>query len=692
MGSGKAFNAIFLVVFLGWLMIWIMLPTNNYKLKWNPDLILKLNSTYFQSQGTNLLLLSFPIMLIAALGCVHLHMQSISVDTLSQSSGKSFWRRPVLVMAPIGIVTAMELTFAAMFIVLLAWSLANYLHVSFLHLHMHKVGETVGQAKFRSVSLRLGYIGNICWAFLFFPVTRGSSLLPLVGLTSESSIKYHIWLGHVSNFLFAFHSVGFFIHWFVTDQMVLALEWSKDYVSNVAGVIAFAVSLVMWATSIPRIRRKMFELFFYSHHLYFLYIVFYILHVGPAYLCMILPGIFLFLIDRYLRFLQSCQRVRLVSARLLPRGFAELNFAKSPGHKYNPGSILFVNMPSVSRLQWHPFTVTSNCNLEPDTISVVLRNKGVWTGMLCQQLSSAADRIEASVEGPYGPSKSHFLSHELLVMVSGGSGITPFISIFREIIHQSTKPGRQVPRLLFISAFKNATDLSSLALLLPSSDASLDLSKVQFQIEAYVTQETEQPATNFEKPAPTTLTRFKPNPLDTPVSPTLGPNSWLWLGAILSSSFAMFLLLLGIVTRYYIYPIDQDKSKTYHYSYRCLWDMFLACLCIFVSSSVVFLWCKKQNGANTIQVQSTDVATPTTFPAAAMSLAEVESLPNDCIAQSTNVHYGSRPDLKKILFDRKEADVGVLVCGPRKMRHEVAKICSASSVKTLHFEAISFTW
>ncbi|CAM8976347.1 unnamed protein product [Rhodiola kirilowii] len=631
MGSGKAFNAIFLIVFLGWLMIWIMLPTNNYKLKWNPDLTLKLNSTYFQSQGTNLLLLSFPIMLIAALGCVHLHMQSISVDTLSQSSGKSFWRRPVLVMAPIGIVTAMELTFAAMFIVLLAWSLANYLHVSFLHLHMHKVGETVGQAKFRSVSLRLGYIGNICWAFLFFPVTRGSSLLPLVGLTSESSIKYHIWLGHISNFLFAVHSVGFFIHWFMTDQMVLALEWSKDYVSNVAGVIAFAVSLVMWATSIPRIRRKMFELFFYSHHLYSLYIVFYILHVGPAYLCMIFPGIFLFLIDRYLRFLQSCQRVRLVSARLLPCGFAELNFAKSPGHKYNPGSILFVNMPCVS-------------------------------------------------------------SHELLVMVSGGSGITPFISIFREIIHQSTKPGRHVPRLLFISAFKNATDLSSLALLLPSSDASLDLSKVQYQIEAYVTQETEQAATNFEKPAPTTLIRFKPNPLDTPVSPTLGPNSWLWLGAILSSSFAMFLLLLGIVTRYYIYPIDQDKSKTYHYSYRCLWDMFLACLCIFVSSSVVFLWCKKQNGANTIQVQSTDVATPTTFPAAAMSLAEVESLPNDCIAQSTNVHYGSRPDLKKILFDRKEADVGVLVCGPRKMRHEVAKICSASSVKNLHFEAISFTW
>uniref|UniRef100_A0A7N0TF09 FAD-binding FR-type domain-containing protein n=1 Tax=Kalanchoe fedtschenkoi TaxID=63787 RepID=A0A7N0TF09_KALFE len=694
MGSRRAFQAILLVVFSGWLMIWIMLPTNHYKLKWVPDLNLKLNSTYFEAQGTNLLLLSFPIMLIAALGCVYLHIHSMPANYFPKSSGKSgrlcFSGRPVLVMAPLGIVSATELIFAAMFIALLIWSLANYLLVSFRHPYMSRMGEPVWQTRFRSVSLRLGYIGNICWAFLFFPVTRGSSILPLVGLTSESSIKYHIWLGHLSNLLFALHSVGFFIYWIMTDQMVLALEWSKDYVSNVAGEIAFALSLVIWATSIPWIRRTMFELFFYTHHLYILYIVFYILHVGPAYTCMILPGIFLFVIDRYLRFLQSRQRVKLVSARILPSGFAELNFAKAPGLKYNPTSILFVNIPSVSRLQWHPFTVTSNCNLQPDTLSVVIRNKGTWTQKLCQQLT-AADHVEASVEGPYGPTKFDFLRHELLVMVSGGSGITPFISVFREIIYQSTKTGSHLPRVLLISTFKNAADLAAIDLLLPSSGASLDLSKVQFQIEAYVTKDLEESAANVQKPVQTTCHQFKSNPLDTPVSPTLGPNSWLWLGAILSSSFVMFLLLLGIVTRYYIYPIDQDISKVYLYSYRCVWDMFLACLCIFISSSIVFLWCKKQNAAIIMQVQNWELSTPTASPAS-MFHAEVESLPLQSLAQSINVHYGSRPNLKKILFDRKEADVGVLVCGPRNMRHEVAKICSAGLAENLHFESISFNW
>lgn len=192
------------------------------------------------------------------------------------------------------------------------------------------------------------------------------------------------------------------------------LEWSSTYVSNVAGVIAFVVSLAMWVTSISRVRRKKFEVFFYSHHLYVLYVFFYILHVGVAYLCMILPGIFLFLIDRYLRFLQSRQRTRLVSARLLPCGTTELTFSKNPGLKYNPASILFVNVPNISRLQWHPFTITSNCNTEPDKLSVAIKSQGSWSQKLYKQLSSSSspssvDSFEVSTEGPYGPTSFHFL-------------------------------------------------------------------------------------------------------------------------------------------------------------------------------------------------------------------------------------------------------------------------------------------
>ncbi|KAL4595076.1 hypothetical protein ACB092_12G065800 [Castanea dentata] len=696
MSMETALRMIFIVVFLGWLMVWVLLPTKTYTQAWTPKLKTKLNSTYFGVQGTNLLLLTFPMMFIAALSCVYLHIQKKPKNFNSKSVVKSnllaFWRRPVLVMAPLGIVTAMELAFAAMFVVLLIWSLSNYLYVSFGHLHMHKAGEKVWQAKFRSVSLRLGYVGNICWAFLFFPVSRGSSILPLVGLTSESSIKYHIWLGHLSMILFAAHAIGFIIYWAMTKQMAEMLQWRKNGVPNVAGEIAIVFAMAMWVTSFPRVRRKMFEVFFYTHHLYTLYIFFYVLHVGSAYFCMILPGIFLFLVDRFLRFLQSRQRARLVSARLLPSGIVELNFSKSQGLTYNPTSTVFINVHSISKLQWHPFTVTSNCNMEPDRLSIVIKREGRWSQKLYQELSSSVDHLNVSLEGPYGPTSSPFLRHESLVMVSGGSGITPFISIIREIIFRSQSTNLHIPRVLLICAFKNSGDLTMLDLLLPISGTHTEISKMQFQIEAYVTRESEQSFADSQKLLETIW--FKSDPSDSPVSATVGPNNWLWLGAIISSSFVMFLLFLGIVTRYYIFPIEYKTNETYHFTLRALWDMFLVCISIFIASSAIFLWCKKQNAMEVKPILNLEVPTPTTSAGSHFHVGdrELESLPHQSLVQATKVHFGSRPDLKKILPRCEGSDIGVLVCGPRTMRHEVAKICSSGLADNLHFESISFNW
>ncbi|KAL3630633.1 hypothetical protein CASFOL_023617 [Castilleja foliolosa] len=694
-----AWQLFFLLVFVGYMLIWIMLPNKTYKDSWTPKLNKHLNSTYFREQGTNLVLFSFPVMLIATLGCVYLHFQKKSNNSKSNKSYLQSLKTPVVVMAPLGIVNAIELTFAAMFIALLIWSLANYLYVSFGHLHMHTPGEKVWHAKFRSVSLRLGYIGNTCWAFLFFPVTRGSSILPLIGLTSESSIKYHIWLGHLSMVLFALHSVGFVIYWWsMTHQMYLMLEWSSTYLSNVAGVIAFGLSLAMWGTSLNRVRRKMFELFYYAHHIYIPFVFFYMLHVGVGYLCMILPGIFLFLIDRYLRFLQSRRRARLVSARILPNGTMELTFAKNPGLCYSTTSTLFLHVPIVCKLQWHPFTVTSSCDLETDKLSVVIKSQGSWTQKLYNQLSSSLDCLQVSTEGPYGPASSNFLSRETLVMISGGSGITPFISIIRETISESTKSKTKVPNILLIAAFKNTADLTMLDLLLPSSSTTtpLDISKLQLQIEAYVTQEHEKPLDDTKSHQIETK-MFKPNPSDSPISAALGKNSWLWLGAIISSSFVMFLLVLGFVTRYHIYPVER-RGENYHYSYKILWDMFLVAASVFVATSAVFLWQKREISKEAgKQIQNLDMPTPammspSSWLCGAGSERELESLPSQSLVQSTKVHFGSRPDLKRVLFECKESDVGVLVSGPKSMRHDVAKICSSGDMKNLHFESISFNW
>lgn len=75
------------------------------------------------------------------------------------------------------------------------------------------------ESRLANAGLMLGLTGNICLAFLFFPVTRGSSVLPLLGITSEGSVKYHIWLGHIVMTLFTAHGLCYVFMWGYTHTL-----------------------------------------------------------------------------------------------------------------------------------------------------------------------------------------------------------------------------------------------------------------------------------------------------------------------------------------------------------------------------------------------------------------------------------------------------------------------------------------
>ncbi|MQL93070.1 hypothetical protein Taro_025705, partial [Colocasia esculenta] len=696
-GKMVAFTAIKLLAWLvlaGWVLMWAMRPTYTYKKVWQPKLQSETNSTYFGPQGTNILIYTFPIVFISVLGCVYLHFKDKRATQSSvDKSGLAFWRRPALWKGPLGIVSWTQLCFFLMFVALLVWSFAVYLKINFTEIDN---GTSMYANMSRGTS---GYVGAFCCAFLFFPVTRGSSVLPLFGLSPEASIKYHVWLGHITLLLFALHSFGFVIYWAITDQAWQLLKWQKVYVPNLAGEISMVFGLILWATTFRPVRRNKFELFFYTHQLYALFMFFFLLHVGISYFCIILSGVYLFMLDRYLRFLQSQSKVRLVSARHLPNETVELNFSKNPRLNYGMMSSAFIKVPSISKLQWHPFTVTSNNNMEPDTFSVVVVKQGTWTQKLSQTLSSPSlERLEVALEGPYGHiSCTDFLRYESLVMVSGGSGITPFISIIRELLFRSAmKEGPGTPTSVrLICAFKTTADLTMLDLLLPLSSArnEVDLSRLNLIIEAFVTRDTDPNAGNLKKSGIQTLW-LKPLPTDVPVTAVLGENSWLCLGAIISASFVSFLLLLGILNRYYIYPIDKNTDEYYSDTAKAVLQLLFICVCIAGFASVAFYWVRRGLTTAAKRVQITDLATTTSSPASWFYGAdrELESHPHQAFFQAAKVQYGARPELKKMLLELDDVETGVLVSGPSGMRREVAKICSSGLAQNLHFESVSFTW
>ncbi|CAL0325217.1 unnamed protein product [Lupinus luteus] len=690
------------VVFVGWIFIWIMTPTNTWKQVWMPQLYVKAASTNFGVQGLSLLLYTFPVLFIAVLGCVYLH---IAKNTNSSNMGrcndgkKCIWKRPVLVRGLLGIVSGTELALLFMFIALLVWSFSTYLHNDFAtitHKSAAKLGLKVWERRLVKTGIRFGQVGNICFAFLFFPVARASSLLPLLGLTSERCIKYHIWLGHITMTLFTLHGFCFIIFWVVTGQTSKMLEWKKIGISKVAGEISLLCGLFMWVASIPRVRRKMFELFFYTHHLYIFFIVFFIFHVGIHHASIMLAGLYLFLVDRFLRFLQSRQQVGLVSARVLPCETVELNFSKDHGLTYNPTSIMFINVPSISNLQWHPFTITSHSNFEKEKLSLVIKSEGTWSKKLYQILStpSSIDHLNISVEGPHGPTSTNYTRYDTLVMVSGGIGITPFVSIIKELIYMSTTFRYRTPKIMLICAFKNTSCLSLLDLILPNSCTPYDISSTQIQIEAYITRDKKP------KPEPDNLIQiqsiwFKPNADDAPISAMLGSHCWLWLAAIITSSFIIFFIIIGLITHYFIFPKDPNTTKIFSSSLRTFINMLVICVSIVIVASAAFLWNEKQNAKKAKKIQNMEGSSPSSLsPDLKNNVAdrELESLPQQSLAEATNVHYGARPDLRRLLSEIKGSSVGVLVAGPMKMKQEVAAICSSDLAENLHFESFSFGW
>lgn len=230
----------------------------------------------------------------------------------------------------------------------------------------------------------------------------------------------------------------------------------------------------------------------------------------------------------------------------------------------------------------------------------------------------------------------------MVVMISGGSGITPFISTIRELLFLSSTGKCKTPKLLLVATFKHSADLSMLDLLLPTSGAPSESCNLDLQIEAYVTREKVHP--QHQQPAaeqPRTIT-FRPLSSDAPITSILGQNNWLWLAAIISSSFVVFLLLLGIITQYYIYPKDLNTMKIELMTRRNVINTLLLCFAIATTATAAFLWNKNKNSKETKQIQDQDMkelTSPTVAP-------ELESHPYQALVKSTKVVYGERPDIR----------------------------------------------
>jgi len=103
-----------------------------------------------------------------------------------------------------------------------------------------------------------------------------------------------------------------------------------------------------------------------------------------------------------------------------------------PGLKYRAGQFVWIRLDSpFGPLQGHPFTIASAPNSKRE-LEFTIRNAGDFTGSVVVLTPGR----KVFVDGPYGDFNDDHLNCKSLLLIAGGIGITPMMSLLRSHAHR----------------------------------------------------------------------------------------------------------------------------------------------------------------------------------------------------------------------------------------------------------------
>lgn len=252
-----------------------------------------------------------------------------------------------------------------------------------------------------------------------------------------------------------------------------------------------------------KIRRNYFELFYYTHHCYLVIYVGALWHATSLWYYLII-GLGLYFVDRLIRHSRGCKVVgglsvtaqgKTDSAYAITR--LEIQTLDGLAPMFEAGQYGFINVPEISALQWHPFTISSApCDAKLQ-FNIKAMGLGTWTESL-HQFASSCQHLEmlpqVNYDGPYGLGLE-WQQYKRIILVVGGVGVTPALSILKELYDDITvKGGSHTVKLEFVWSIQSIEMLNNIGvsdMLETYHDGS------SFNIQVFVTREKEGPDKKF---------------------------------------------------------------------------------------------------------------------------------------------------------------------------------------------------
>ncbi|CAH1760651.1 18774_t:CDS:2 [Entrophospora sp. SA101] len=289
---------------------------------------------------------------------------------------------------------------------------------------------------------RVGWIGVANAAFVFPLATRNSIFLTFMGISYERIIKFHRWVGRMIIVCIMFHGMGHIQKRYYEVGDIYTTVFGNIIYTR--GFIAFLALVLLGLSSLSIFRRRYFEIFYWAHIVGFIaFVIASIIHAPSNFYFEIL-GISLYLIDVSIRFFLSMKNAKIIKLETINNDITKVTFKYNMF--YEAGQYIFVNFSNLkkplSTLAWHPVSIssspTSPLSLNNNISTIHLKTIGKFTNLLFDRASRESyvmnPTLKISIEGPYGKSSVQFMDYDTVILFSGGIGVTPMISILRNLV------------------------------------------------------------------------------------------------------------------------------------------------------------------------------------------------------------------------------------------------------------------
>ncbi|RLN91171.1 hypothetical protein BBJ28_00012044 [Nothophytophthora sp. Chile5] len=227
------------------------------------------------------------------------------------------------------------------------------------------------------------------------------------------------------------------------------------------GVVMLVCAGIAAPLCLSKVRRGNFNLFWLSHMLFIPFLILMAFHgfahwvAAPQAHYWVLPPIIIYLIEKRYRMAHVFGGKTTIANVQLSKEAVAI-FMKKPKafgkrQRFQPGMYVYVNAPTISKFEWHPFTISSAP--EDKFLSLHIQKAGDWTEALYDQLGALKETHEDSqmeaqgntmlspypaiyLDGPIGAPAQDYARYREVVLIGAGIGVTPFASILRSILHQ----------------------------------------------------------------------------------------------------------------------------------------------------------------------------------------------------------------------------------------------------------------